>query len=715
MVVITRVLTIGQLTFILRVAVQILTLSGPFFIGLIILSNAPRMTSFSTHDVINRIMGRLSLTKCSIVWIWNYIRQPKRDPGRSFQLVLAVALLVLYGLFSSLSDIGFLGFYTCSAPAAGKYNQPASVRDEVAARSIVLANFVNGTDPNSVKAYRCNSSSFFQIGSTSQGRNCTAWHNSTWVDIDFFSGINTTDSDMLLPQKLSRSPTNITTFSTSVRVGRTEGPSISGGMFVNPTNTSLQVILGVPQLDGPLQVFTVDKAMELEVETGCMTLGIGYAGNADSYSRGVNFFITNGKWRQYSGPDILKDILSKYVDTAREYWKPNFNTSTLDSNGIITSFNYTTRPYSAVAYLEEVFLPDSLTDPTQTSWLMGNCTNAIREKLGLPPFDLAEEGHACRLLGLRGPIESDGKVTISETTMLCATISQINMVSATVRSDAQGSVSLAELIRLPSRLNYVVTDIWDYVQDGEDGIYVMNEPYKRYTLSDDVHGPTSHYIVQGRNLDPMDRVVGAASGGYILSEVGSVAFTALSSTSIEGLNVLGEGSIGNLLDRATVTTRWAGQIGASFIVNSLQYNPWAALNAPPILITSSTGRSAICYHPVYLLGFAPLVLSALFILVWSVVVLIGMPYRHLKALGDSYGGMYPTYLYWKSAGLDMDPSQLALIWKREPNIHLNVFSAERPVSMETDSQMAVDYLALMSVDESETFELAPRHNRVEQD
>ncbi|ESK88010.1 hypothetical protein Moror_10815 [Moniliophthora roreri MCA 2997] len=51
-------LSIGQITFILRAAIQILTCDGLFLITYIILANSPRVASFRTHDTVEALRGK---------------------------------------------------------------------------------------------------------------------------------------------------------------------------------------------------------------------------------------------------------------------------------------------------------------------------------------------------------------------------------------------------------------------------------------------------------------------------------------------------------------------------------------------------------------------------------------------------------------------------------------------------------------------------------
>jgi hypothetical protein len=124
---VTRVLTIGQITFIFRVVIQILSYGGLFLIGILVFSNTPSVTSVRTHDVLNRAVGRSSFTTTSLKWTWSWLRGKMNRPFQSTRLFIALALLTLYTPLTSLSDIGFLGFYTCSVPGPSVQEYPASI------------------------------------------------------------------------------------------------------------------------------------------------------------------------------------------------------------------------------------------------------------------------------------------------------------------------------------------------------------------------------------------------------------------------------------------------------------------------------------------------------------------------------------------------------------------------------------------------------------
>jgi hypothetical protein len=694
MVVVTNTLTIGQLVFILRVAIQVFTYAGPLVIGLVTLSHTPRLASFGTHDLLNRIIGKLSSTEFSALWIWHRIRRTNRDPIKSLPLTTTIVFVVLCSLFTSLSDIGFLGFYACAVEGTAQFDRPGSIRDEQHARTVVLSNFINGSNPNNIPAYRCNSSSIYRGGPPDRRRplyECVEWHSSTWLDRTLFTGINTTDSDGLMPRSLGRylgAFSNMTSFHVNVGTKKIRTPSIENGILVNPTATGFQAVFGVPDIT-PDHEFTLEKAMALEVEVGCMTLGIHSVKAVDGpMSTGPTFFQTNDTWRKYSGPDILYDVLSNWTDAMREYSLPLFNTSTLDSNGLISSLNRLPATFTDITYVDRAYLPANSSDGYgDQDWFIQGCANSVRERLGLPAVNATDEdSFTCSLLGISGSIPDNGKLVQMQTKMLCASVPQINMVSATIQSDSKSSISL-DLSRIPSDLHYLRADYWETQQVGMVTQYTIWEPIERFTLSENNNGAMSHYIIQHRDSDNSMRLRGPGSAGNILTRAGFRAINPTPRRTIQTLDETGE----EVIFSPVTMTQWAGQVGSSIILASLQYNPWVALEAPLITLARDTGDgpTAICYHTAYALGFLPLALVTAIVLLWFLITLTRTSFRQLRHRENQYGGLYS---YWKSVCPDLRPQDILLTWKRYANPHLDVYSSQKHAPIERDAATAVDYL-----------------------
>jgi hypothetical protein len=690
MVFVTKLLTIGQLTFVLRVLIQALSLAGPLLIGLIIMSNAPRLASFTTHDMLNRIRGKLSVTRSSVIWLWNHTRGKNRDPGRSPPLVISVTLLVLYNLFISLGDLGFLGLYTCDVPIAAHYEPIGSVPNEDVARSLVLSNFLNGSNAESIRAVRCDSSYLYRVlDDNSTIYDCAALRNSTWLDRNLFTGINSTDSDMLIPRKIGRyNRTN--SFYAQVGGKKIQAPTIKNGILVNPIDTGFQAIFGVPNISRD-QEFKIDKTMALEVEVGCMALGIDAAKEAGDLSLdSKDIFRTNVTWRKYSGPEILHDVLFNWTDAIREHSLPLFNaSSTLAPDGALWSINASQARFGDITYITETSVPINVTrgfgEPDR---LLEGCTNSIRQKLGLTALEFEEnESFSCATIGISGSISADGQFVQGQSRFLCASAPQINMVSATIRTDPQGSIYV-DITRLPSDLYESRTDFWEVVRVEENNAYYMEEPLFRYTLSDNTDGLTSHYIKQSLSDDWSIRLPGPGSSGSILRRVGSRIISPRSELTRKSIQTIRETGRTSFFDPKMVT-RWTGQVGASMILASLQYNPWVALEAPPVLVISHSGKIAICYHPLYAISFVPLASTALVVLIWFLFTLVRTSWRRLKLLGKIYGGIYS---YFKSITAEIQLQSALLIWKRQPNPHLHIYISEDNLPIEIDALHAAEYL-----------------------
>ena len=702
MLVLTESLTAGQITVIIRVVIQILSLGGVFLISHIILSTAPRVAPVGTHDVLNRIVGKSTSSKFSLKWILKSLTGRSGNPAVSTPLLVAVILSILYTLFVVLSDLGFLGIYACTTAGPSFTDYPASVNTTEAAQALVAASLVNGSDPSAIKAYRCDSVSVVNFGNNVTERNCTSWHNSTFAEPTIFTQLNTTDSAVLMPRQLrhlnqSREQyIDLNSYYVGVGSRRVVSTTISNGILVDPYETGLKVILGVPQL-GPQEKVTLNKTFALEADVGCMALGIYSQHDPDAADAGIDIYATEGNWRNYTGPDYLEGILSTTVDALRRYYLPFFNASSLDSSGFMYGINETQAALSAIAFITSFFPPNSYgteDGSTAADYILGNCSNALQSQLNLTILDSDTlNGTMCSLMSISGSTTQNGTLLEGLSRMACASAAQINMVSATVETDEFGVVTLTNLTRLPSDLYYLQADYWDAQTVGNDTTFYNFDPFERYTLADNPAGPTEHYIAATwEGLADM-RSSGPGSGGSVLSGTAtvmlqpdplSVAYTAISILDV------GYDQINFTTD---AVTSWAGQVGATYILTSTAYNGYAALSQAPVRVESTGGKSATCYHPPYSLAFLPLALAALVVGVWSLGTLIAR-----RALGASnklqelYGGIHPlvgaekprmtaegTLLAWQNEGghprLEVcptemkDTSETAMAYFKTSNAH----------------------------------------------
>lgn len=155
MIILSNKLTTGEITFIFRIVIQILSYLGLYLLGRVVLGNAPRVAPLETHDVLNRFVGKSTTTLTSLRWIWKRIIRRNRDPIPSLALAFAFALALLYGVTVTVSDIGLIGIRSCTVAGPSHEDFPASIRSDSDALALVMTNMLNGTDPHSVNSYRC--------------------------------------------------------------------------------------------------------------------------------------------------------------------------------------------------------------------------------------------------------------------------------------------------------------------------------------------------------------------------------------------------------------------------------------------------------------------------------------------------------------------------------------------------------------------------------
>ncbi|KAG6844203.1 hypothetical protein H0H87_008989 [Tephrocybe sp. NHM501043] len=690
--IISSALTIGQITFILRVAIQILTYISLAVLGTLILGNAPRVASLKTHDTINRIVGANSATSSTIKWLFNSLR---RNPSGSSNLILILFFSLSYTIFASLSDIGFLGFYACSVPGPTTFDHIASLTSSSSAENFIRSYTVNGTDLSAVRTYHCDASAVAQFDLGTSFYNCTSWSNSTLSDNDFYEGLNGSDTDALMLRQLTHRPDkndsffNFNTFYIGPTPQLVLQPIINGGLAIVPHPTGVRMVAGVPQLEPNTQVELSD-ALALEMDVGCMTLGVvGVKNTYDISDAGNDFMRTRDGWRKYTGPDYMQDVLAKTVDDIRTYLQPFFNVSSMDGSGMIQSFNSTNVMFSPAANINSHRLLRSPTafDMPDTGF-MANCTAALQQKLGIPNA-LDQPGTLCSLLGMGGSRAGNGALQQGFDRMVCAASTQLNLVDATIHVNENRNVSL-DFSRIPSALNYVYADFWTTETRPDNGsiLFDPRTPYERYTLTPDSKSPSTHFIAQSR--PPISGGQGSA-GNAITSIVPFILEGDLfRDNTYAGMTALPEGFEDVIIGTERLV-EWAGQVGGSYILGSLVYNGWAALDASRIKVVSTGGRIGSCYKPYYAIGFIPLVLSAGVVFCWAVILLFGGSLFGTGKVKDAYGGL-STYSAAMCPGAE--PSATLVVWESAPEPHLRPLSDGYPLTVNSSST-ALTYLKSM--------------------
>ena len=694
---ISHEVTLGQITFILRVLIQILSYGGLFISGMIVLATIPRVASAETHGMINRIVGRSSAIQSSIKWAFRYWRRKSSDRVNAFRFLIAVLLFVFYSLFAIISDVGFIGFYVCSAPYPSFTDFPASVSTDDLARAVITNNLRRRADPASVTVHRCDVSVEWVTENFTR-RACTSWHNSTYADPDVFRGLNSTDSDVLMLRYLGREDSwyrpesvNINSFYTSPGAQRVVDPLVINGLAVVPHPTGVRAVVGVPQLT-PQQSVTLAKTMAVEADVGCMALGVYSHRNLDTpTSRGIDIYATNGTWRTYTGPEYLRDVLATYVDQVRELFLQLFDPSSIDQDGFMFSRHESSATFSRNAAVRSPDLYDEIRvnsmEPDFESYIQGNCSQAVRQRLNItvpPGFEDSYRAlrESCSVLALAGSIATADTDIVAISRMLCTSAVQVNMVSATVKMNASGSVSV-DLTRLPSDLNYLFASYGEFVTLFDENVFADYLPVERFTLGDNPSGPTSHYIpfkTPGTGL----RVDGPGSGGNVISRLGSAMINARDmdrDDNFAALLAFDEGNRPlNFQVSTAILTNWSGQIGASYLVNSLAFNGWAARAAAPVTVVSTGGRTSTCYRPLYGIAFMPLVFTAVFVLGWGLLLVAFSSFAGHKRLADSYGGLSP----YVGAMCPTHEEDTLLAWQNDEKPRLVILTAEQRLQILDD-------------------------------
>ncbi|THU75172.1 hypothetical protein K435DRAFT_814592, partial [Dendrothele bispora CBS 962.96] len=326
-----------------------------------------------------------------------------------------------------------------------------------------------------------------------------------------------------------------------------ETATIRNGIAVFPNEMGVVAIFGVPSLS-PLRSLKLDNVMALEIEMGCLSTGIFSIEDLDSIA---------SKTPRQDGWLFNND--------------GNETGAALDSTANVASTSPSPLDFDAF-------------DP-----VMVNCTSKLRERLNLTEWSDIESVDTCNLLGLGGTMLPDNSVDNGYSRMICATATQINMVSATILTDSNGAISFS-YSRVPSDLYHTRAEYFDAVVHGNDTSFVPFDGHDRFTLHpNSASGKTSHFITQARDMSNIRATgIGSGGGGAMLM-AGSVMIDQGGNIQNSPLSFLAEGK--NPIDfrNGSLVAKWGGQVGASHILESLEYNGWAAISSPEMMINSTGG------------------------------------------------------------------------------------------------------------------------------
>ena len=674
MLILTTALTSGQITFVFRVIIQLLSYGGIFLIGLIILGNSPRTAFKETHDVLNRVVGKSTTTLTTTKWILKRIFKRSGDTLPSKRLLFALLLFMIYGLFALLSDIGFLGLKDCTVPYPSFDTFPASIQTEADARALVVKNMINGTDPKSIKFHQCGSAREVVIDVNVTEQICSQWHNTTYDDPTLFRSLNLTDSDVLMHKNLGA--VNTTTSDgfdlNNYYVGTSDRIVLANttldGLAILPHSTGVSVVIGAPTLSKN-QAVTMSKTMAVEVEIGCLSIGVIGQQAASTSGSGYDWFLPDSFYKpiqrsQYSGQDNLFSPLQTAANTVRALIRPAFNASIVDitSGAYIRSNNHSTASFTTFQTLVDSWLPSNGTFDTDTPFaILANCTAQVHQVLNVsnPSDPVRQPAKACGFYQLSGSWADDGVGFLGYSPMICASSTAVNMVSTNLEMDSDGHIS-GQITRLSSDLNIVNADYFEVIQTGNDTTWANFDKIQRFTLTDNPGGGLQHYIYQQYASGLVALLSqGTGSPGYVISQVGGAMVDASSFRNLPTTLIVDDSMFGlaRLNDSAvSIVTKWAGGFGASYFLQSLSMNGFAALDKPRITIESTGGRAAVCYKTPYVAGFVPLIVAALVVLLWTLQMLVSSQLRETDKWEKLYGGLVPT------KSVDGTGPQAVLVW-----------------------------------------------------
>ncbi|THU90159.1 hypothetical protein K435DRAFT_841556 [Dendrothele bispora CBS 962.96] len=260
--------------------------------------------------------------------------------------------------------------------------------------------------------------------------------------------------------------------------------------------------------------------------------------------------------------------------------------------------------------------------------VMENCTSKLRERLNLTEW------------------------------MMCATATQINMVSATILTDSNGAISFS-YSGIPSDLYHTRAEYFDAVVDGNDTSFVPFDGYDRLAIGSNIRATG----------------IGSGGGGAMLM-AGSVMIDQGGNIQNSPLSFLAEGK--NPIDfrNGSLVAKWGGQVGASHILESLAYNGWAAISSPEMMINSTGGTIGTCYDTPYFAGFIPLLIAAVFVVLWTFCLLVTFHLTGSKDVEYLYGGLTP---FWGVVSPHTNAEDTLLSWQNKPETHLEVVQQGQPL------------------------------------
>ncbi|ESK94641.1 hypothetical protein Moror_14365 [Moniliophthora roreri MCA 2997] len=191
----------------------------------------------------------------------------------------------------------------CASSVRDFYDHPASVNTTESAQATIRGAPANGTDPNSVKSNRYDSVGVDQLGDISLGTNDTlrvssSWHNGSIADPSIFSGIDTTDSDMLLLRNLRhrnhfRSDfVDLNSYRRSFGTSLVMNTTIKNGQVVELNDAGFRALVGVPSLQSGQSV-ALEKSMALVFSLAMIHIPRGPENLSETVDEVRNYYSTD--------------------------------------------------------------------------------------------------------------------------------------------------------------------------------------------------------------------------------------------------------------------------------------------------------------------------------------------------------------------------------------------------------------------------------------
>lgn len=651
MYVVSDRLIVGQITFIFRVVIQILSYGGIFLLGIILLSHTPQVAPLETHDALNRMVGKSTATLSSLRWVKNRILSRGTHPSSSSSLFVALVLSLSYGLCVALTDIGFIGLHSCSVPYPSFTDFPGSVRSEADAFALVNRTVIPGVDPNKVRSFRCSSSEPISSNNTETLYSCTSWTNSTFGDPSSFRSVNLTDTDALMFRYMS--PDNLTVLEQQVyyfgSLGSIEmSPKVKSGIAVLPHSTGATMIIGTPNLDKN-QTVGIPKTMALDVSFGCLPLGV--EGVDDAACIGTNDHLVpedlykSTRQSDYTGPQVLYQPLVTAADSIRQLIIPSYDTSTTDWSGYYKRRNTTSVVYTWTREVASWF-PDYGTQNDSARALysiLDPCSKDVYQALNLQPNN-ERYSRACATLTLTGSFINNSTLIRGYSSFVCASTTSLRMVSTTLTADQQGLIS-SKTVDHPTELHDTKANFWDIYHNGTSEVVTLvpNDGIQRYTLSENPSGSNTHYILQkpltgsGSSMSE-----GAGSVGHSFPQLAMASLDPSSPGTTPTETVINSTFFSGNNFSSGFVTEWAGSHAAAYMLSSYALNGWVAVGKDPLTVRSISGRPAVCYKGLYFIAFVPLLLAGIVIVVWTMYLIAASKLGAAIDWEKRYGGLGPT-------------------------------------------------------------------------